>query len=249
MEEVIEGELWLFQGQPIILQRWTLGMALRKHKHTEVPVWIKLRYLPVEYWIDEGLSIVASGIGKPLYPDAITKACTRLNFARVCVMLHIDSKLPKHIVIMVLTEVGDERPCKVNVEYEWVPPKYVNCMCLGHSSTTCPAKRVAAKAPVEVYVKRDVHNSEPVMSSTVPMMEPSIVGTDETILEPRLEKVAETVASGSRSAGALPSREDDGAKAKEIVLYNPFDVLMNDDELVECLIKGPNSCSPLLGLK
>ncbi|KAL0445023.1 UNVERIFIED_CONTAM: hypothetical protein Slati_2225000 [Sesamum latifolium] len=33
----------------------------------EVPVWIRLRHLPVELWTNEGLSIVASGIGRPLY--------------------------------------------------------------------------------------------------------------------------------------------------------------------------------------
>ncbi|KAL0420570.1 UNVERIFIED_CONTAM: hypothetical protein Slati_3079900 [Sesamum latifolium] len=71
-------------------------------------MWIKLRHLPVELWTNEGLSIVASGIGRPLYPDAITRACTRLDFARVCIMLDISSKLPKHIVIMVPQEDGGE---------------------------------------------------------------------------------------------------------------------------------------------
>ncbi|KAL0320489.1 UNVERIFIED_CONTAM: hypothetical protein Sradi_5310400 [Sesamum radiatum] len=120
MTEIIEGGPWLFQGQPIVLQRWQLDMALHKLKHTEVPVWIKLKHLPVEYWTDEGLSVVASGLGKPLYPDAITKACTRLDFARVCVMLNIASKLPKYIVILAPTTKGGEIPCKVDVEYEWV---------------------------------------------------------------------------------------------------------------------------------
>ncbi|KAK4381323.1 hypothetical protein Sango_2979200 [Sesamum angolense] len=95
MEEVIEGGPWLYLGQPIVLQKWEPGMVLRKLKHTEVPVWIKLRHLPVELWTTEGLSTVASGIGRPLYPDAITRACTRLDFARVCVMLNVSSKLPK----------------------------------------------------------------------------------------------------------------------------------------------------------
>ncbi|KAL0439725.1 UNVERIFIED_CONTAM: hypothetical protein Slati_2455500 [Sesamum latifolium] len=110
MEEVIEGGPWLFQGQPIILQQWEPGMALRKHKHTQVPVWLCLKHLPVEFWTNEGLSIVASGIGRPLYQDAITKACTRLDFARVCVMLDISSKLPKHVVVMVPWEDGGESP-------------------------------------------------------------------------------------------------------------------------------------------
>ncbi|KAL0283664.1 UNVERIFIED_CONTAM: Retrovirus-related Pol polyprotein from type-2 retrotransposable element R2DM [Sesamum radiatum] len=106
MEEVIEGGPWLYLGQPIVLQKWEPGMVLRKLKHTEVPVWIKLRHLPVELWTTEGLSTVASGIGRPLYPDAITRTCTRLDFARVCVMLHVSSKLPKHVVIMMPNELG-----------------------------------------------------------------------------------------------------------------------------------------------
>ncbi|KAL2240265.1 UNVERIFIED_CONTAM: hypothetical protein Sindi_0667700, partial [Sesamum indicum] len=87
VEEAIEGGPWLFQGQPIVLQKWESGMVMRKLKHTQVPVWIKLRHLLVELWTEEGLSTVASGIGKSLYPDAITRACMRLDFARVCVML------------------------------------------------------------------------------------------------------------------------------------------------------------------
>ncbi|KAL0455524.1 UNVERIFIED_CONTAM: hypothetical protein Slati_0891600 [Sesamum latifolium] len=115
MEEVIEGGLWLFQGQPIILQQWELGMALRKHKHMQVPVWLRLKHLPVEFWTNEGLSIVASGIGRPVYQDAITKACTRLDFARVCVMLDISSKLPKHVFVMIPRDGGG----RLLVEWMW----------------------------------------------------------------------------------------------------------------------------------
>ncbi|KAL2237701.1 UNVERIFIED_CONTAM: hypothetical protein Sindi_0961800 [Sesamum indicum] len=73
--------------------------------------------------MEEGLSTVASGMGKPLYQDAIMRACTRLDFARICVMLDISSKLPKHIIIMTPNEDGGEAPYKVDVEYEWLPPK------------------------------------------------------------------------------------------------------------------------------
>ncbi|KAL0420752.1 UNVERIFIED_CONTAM: hypothetical protein Slati_3098100 [Sesamum latifolium] len=154
MTEVIEGGPWLFQGQPIVLQRWQPGMALRKLKHTEVPVWIKLKHLPVEYWTEEGLSVVASGIGKPLYPDAITKACMRLDFARVCVMLNISSKLPKHIVILAPIAEGGKVPCKVDVEYKWVPKKCVTCMSLGHSASSCPTTQHSTKKPVNIFVQK-----------------------------------------------------------------------------------------------
>ncbi|KAL0445010.1 UNVERIFIED_CONTAM: hypothetical protein Slati_2223700 [Sesamum latifolium] len=108
MDDAIDGGPWLFQGHPLVLQRCEPGMALRKHSHTQVLVWIKLRHLPVEFWMEDGLSTVASGVGKPLYPDSITTACTRLDFARVCVMLDYDSTLPKHIVVVTPMVDGSE---------------------------------------------------------------------------------------------------------------------------------------------
>ncbi|KAL2250085.1 UNVERIFIED_CONTAM: hypothetical protein Sindi_2482200, partial [Sesamum indicum] len=108
MEEIIEGGPWLFQGQSIVLQKWEPGMVMRKLKHTQVPMWVQFQNLPMELWTNEGLSLVASGIGRPLYQDAITRACTRLNFARVCVMLDVTMKLPKHLVVMSSTEERGE---------------------------------------------------------------------------------------------------------------------------------------------
>ncbi|KAL2249913.1 UNVERIFIED_CONTAM: hypothetical protein Sindi_2465000 [Sesamum indicum] len=110
----------------------------------------------VELWTEEELSTVASGVGKPLYPDAITRACTRLDFARVCVMLDISSKLPNHITIMTPDDDCGEYPCKVDVEYEWVLPKCTSCMTLGHSVKDCTVNKVAkpGKPPVSVYVPK-----------------------------------------------------------------------------------------------
>ncbi|KAL0439815.1 UNVERIFIED_CONTAM: hypothetical protein Slati_2464500 [Sesamum latifolium] len=49
MEEVIEEGPWLFQGHPVVLQPWEQGMSLRQQKHMQVPVWIRIRHLPMVY--------------------------------------------------------------------------------------------------------------------------------------------------------------------------------------------------------
>ncbi|KAL0287969.1 UNVERIFIED_CONTAM: hypothetical protein Sradi_7113500 [Sesamum radiatum] len=82
MEDIIEEGPWLFQGQPIVLQCWEQGMSLRRQKHTQIPVWVRLKHLPFEFWTADGLSTVASSVGIPLYTDKITKSCSRLDFAR-----------------------------------------------------------------------------------------------------------------------------------------------------------------------
>ncbi|KAL0460950.1 UNVERIFIED_CONTAM: hypothetical protein Slati_0722200 [Sesamum latifolium] len=152
MEDVIEGGLWLFQGQPIVLQKRKPGLALRKHGHTQIPIWIRLKHLPMEFWTEEGLSSVASGIGKPLYTDGITRACMRLDYARVCVLLEYSSTLPKHLVVISPSEMGEEVPCRVEVEYEWIPQKYKLCNTLGHVADNCSHKKTRTTTRVAVYL-------------------------------------------------------------------------------------------------
>ncbi|KAL0287883.1 UNVERIFIED_CONTAM: hypothetical protein Sradi_7114800 [Sesamum radiatum] len=216
MEEVIEGGPWLFHGQAIVLQKWEPGMVLRKLQHTQVPVWIRLRHLPVELWTTKGLSIVASGVGKPLYPDAITRACTRLDFARVCVMLDISAKLLTHIVIMIPKEDGSEMACKVDVEYEWLPPKCTACHNLGHSTKECPTTKPKVP-PVTVYVQKPTVQPQPRREQRQPT---------RPVQQPRVPRPRETHGGDEVGNIASGSHED---KGKEIVLYNAFDKLLELD--------------------
>ncbi|KAL2243965.1 UNVERIFIED_CONTAM: hypothetical protein Sindi_0514500 [Sesamum indicum] len=226
MEKVIEGGPWLFQGQPIVLQKWKPGMVMRKLKHTQVPVWIRLRHLPMELRTEEGLSTVASGVRKPLYPDAITRACTRLNFARVCVMLDISSKLLKHIIMMSPDEDGGESHCKIDIEYEWLPLKCTSCMTLGHSAKECKVKKVvqSIKPPVTVYVLK---------------LGPARDGCEKGTNQSAYSEQVENRDILTKETGL--SRVD---KAKAIVTYNAFDDLHLIDEADEAL-GGPKACSPL----
>ncbi|KAK4384701.1 hypothetical protein Sango_3034100 [Sesamum angolense] len=233
MEEVIEGGLWLFQGQPIVLQRWEPGMSLRKQKHTQIPVWIRLKHLPMEYWTSEGLSVVASGVGKPLYSDAVTKQCSRLDYTRVCVMLDYNSTLSKHLVIIspVLRD-GKEVPVRVDIDYEWLPQRCNECQSLGHNAVSCPEKKkVNGKKSVEVYI--EVKGNE-LMSNKV----------DNGI---SFEK--QGLATGTNLT------KGESSKGKDIVLYNQFALLHHDSmgdsggstNSIEQNVSntGPNQSSPL----
>ncbi|KAK4383847.1 hypothetical protein Sango_3113300 [Sesamum angolense] len=231
MEEVIEGGPWLYLGQPIVLQKWEPGMVLRKLKHTEVPVWIKLRHLPVELWTTEGLSTVASGIGRPLYPDAITRTCTRLDFARVCVMLHVSSKLPKYVVIMMPNELGGESACKVDVEYEWLPPKCTGCSSLGHSLKECPLSK-PTKPAVSLYVRKSMPPKQ--AAPELKKSEQSHVDLSTKEFHPEIEN--------DRSREDMTENSRD--KSKDIVLFNAFDILRETDNDADVSSRGPNTCSP-----
>ncbi|KAL2251973.1 UNVERIFIED_CONTAM: hypothetical protein Sindi_2319600 [Sesamum indicum] len=191
MEDVIEGGPWLFQGQPIVLQKWEPGMVLRKQQHTQYG----------------GLST-----GKPLYPDAITRACTRLDFARVCVMVDVTSNLPKHIIIMNPDEDGGESPCKVDVD-----------------------KTKPVKPPIAVYVPKVGTLQEPTRpernrnhpredddTTNIPSRPPHMPNRNKSRPPPAsvVEKQREGREYTRDTTG--PSREERG---KALVIYNTFDAL------------------------
>ncbi|KAL0401935.1 UNVERIFIED_CONTAM: hypothetical protein Slati_4223400 [Sesamum latifolium] len=84
---------------------------------------------------------------------------------------------------MVPHEDGSETPCKVDVEYEWLPLKCTVCMTLGHSSKGCPTKKTRQPL-VSVYVPKPVVGTrgprdEPEQAAVPKMTAPApVVGTD-----------------------------------------------------------------------
>ncbi|KAK3189546.1 hypothetical protein Dsin_029107 [Dipteronia sinensis] len=60
-------------------------LILSKDSYSKIPVWVKLFNIPHEYWNEEGLSHIASAVGKPLYADSLIESMKRISFARVCI--------------------------------------------------------------------------------------------------------------------------------------------------------------------
>ncbi|KAL0313683.1 UNVERIFIED_CONTAM: hypothetical protein Scaly_2911100 [Sesamum calycinum] len=134
MEEVIEGGPWLFQ---VSLSCFSLGAGHvpATQQHTQIPVWIRLKHLPMEYWTDEGLSTVASGVGTPLYTDGITKSVPAL--------------------------IMPEDPKRVDVEYEWLPQRCTSCRSFGHVVATCPATKRNLAPPITIFVQKSSGHKDP----------------------------------------------------------------------------------------
>ncbi|KAL0285349.1 UNVERIFIED_CONTAM: hypothetical protein Sangu_2783100 [Sesamum angustifolium] len=195
---------------------------------------------------DEGLSTVASGVGTPLYTDSITKDCSRLDFARVCVLIDFNSALPKHLVVISpVLRNGKEDPKRIDVEYEWLPQRCKNCCSLGHVSATCPANMKKTVAPpITIFVQKQPPRKDltpPELKLTEgPRPEPSsgLASVSEQSTVPQL---AARWCANSGSAGL--------DKGKDIVLHNSYSAL--DTELTKeaeaTEFMGPNESSPMLG--
>nr|GFB49041.1 hypothetical protein [Tanacetum cinerariifolium] len=72
LEQVFERGPWLIRNQPLNLTKWSPNMTLSKDKVTKVPVWVKIHKVPVVAYCKDGLSFIATQIGKPIMLDAFT---------------------------------------------------------------------------------------------------------------------------------------------------------------------------------
>ncbi|KAK4411703.1 putative ribonuclease H protein [Sesamum angolense] len=186
----------------------------------------------------EGLSTVASGVGIPLYTDKITKSCSRLDFARVCVMLDYNSTLPKHLVVMhPVRQEGQETPLKIDVEYEWLPQRCKTCCTLGHTAQACmDNKKIEHVQSVKVFVEK-----QPITNTT------ATSGLADDMLKGGAmpEKSATPLAEPPQPI--LADKNKLHTKGKDIVLYNTFELLNEDSPKTdfgtlldnECTSSGP----------
>ncbi|GAV92612.1 DUF4283 domain-containing protein/zf-CCHC_4 domain-containing protein [Cephalotus follicularis] len=131
---VMDNGPWDIWGYHIALRKWTKGMSLRLEECRSIPVWVKLSNVPVHLWSNEGLSYIASVLGRPLYMDAPTTKRQTLTFARICVDMLATSSFPTAINL----DLDDGSSTVVEVEYPWKPQACSLCKVFDHANKSCP---------------------------------------------------------------------------------------------------------------
>ncbi|KAJ4831625.1 hypothetical protein Tsubulata_039956 [Turnera subulata] len=97
-----------------------------------LPVWVQLRQVPLELQTREGLSCIASAVGKPLHMD---QDCSKLlNSSRINVCVEVDFSKPLLREVPVL--LNDEQCC-IGVHYPWTPQQCQSCGVWGHHQLAC----------------------------------------------------------------------------------------------------------------
>ncbi|GKB83474.1 ATPase, F1/V1/A1 complex, alpha/beta subunit [Tanacetum coccineum] len=142
MEKVIEQGPWIVNHKPLFVQKWDPTIGLEKTEETKIPLWAKLKNIPLEAWTKDGISALASSLGTPLRMDNVTaQACQvgrgRAEFARFLVEFDVKKGFKDEIMIQYKSKENVVKGVKkVVVEYLWEPDICSNCLVFGHSEKT-----------------------------------------------------------------------------------------------------------------
>ncbi|GJZ16451.1 hypothetical protein Tco_0552128 [Tanacetum coccineum] len=128
MERVLECGPWLICLVPIILNVWTPNTWLKKDTITNAPICVKIHEVP----------IVAYSEG-------------RASYARILIEVSSLVELKDSLVVAIPFPDGSGHSLeKVEVEYEWQPPRCGTCLIFDHKDDKCPKRVTEAVGSKEV---------------------------------------------------------------------------------------------------
>ncbi|KAF5176006.1 hypothetical protein FRX31_034407 [Thalictrum thalictroides] len=108
----------------------------------------KLTYIPPT--LVNGQPVVASAVGNPLYPDRLTETMERTTYARLCLEIDYECTYPKEVLVL----LDQWKTTKVQVEYNWKPPRCSKCKTFGHSDAICPKTQPKKQKGRAIWIQK-----------------------------------------------------------------------------------------------
>lgn len=132
---------WVIAGHYLLVQSWKPNFDLFHEQIKKMAVWVRLPFLPFEYYQPKLLCRVGNLLGKTLKVDRTTELAPRGKFARLCVEIDVAKPLVPKII------VGSKIQ---KVEYEGLGVVCFSCRCIGHREESCPTvKNEGSKAKTD----------------------------------------------------------------------------------------------------
>ncbi|GJR86275.1 zinc knuckle CX2CX4HX4C containing protein [Tanacetum coccineum] len=112
LEAVLEGGPWLIRKSLIILKKWSMDTRLLKEELTRIPIWVKLHDVPIQVCEEDGISLIATFIGKPVMLDSYTSSmCNdswgQSSFARCLIEVNFEADLIDVVTVGVPSLSGE----------------------------------------------------------------------------------------------------------------------------------------------
>ncbi|GJV50140.1 zinc finger, CCHC-type containing protein [Tanacetum coccineum] len=147
---VLDKGPWMVKNKPMFVQKWNSEIGMEKMEPKRLSVWVKIVNVPLEAWSVDGISALASSLGKPMLMDTMTatmchKGVGNFKYARVLMEMDAEKEFKKEIVIQYRDKDNNIKGSKtVKVVYDWKPPACTHCRVFGHDIRHCKKGGIGA---------------------------------------------------------------------------------------------------------
>ncbi|KFK40748.1 hypothetical protein AALP_AA2G035900 [Arabis alpina] len=131
---VLDVAFWQAGNCSFSVSKWSTSVNVEPKPLTEAPVWVVLRNVPPPLFTFEGLSVIGSAIGDPLYTEKPTLVMNPLGMVKIKVIIELGKTAP--LSVRVIDKLGNS--VIVGAEYLRIPPFCDSCGEFGYLPLRCP---------------------------------------------------------------------------------------------------------------
>ncbi|XP_057811610.1 uncharacterized protein LOC131025843 [Salvia miltiorrhiza] len=124
--------IWEVFGGHLRIREWTKNFDPFKEHSSLANVWVRIHYLPIEYWNVEVLTSIARFVGHPLRVDGTSAQRDFGQFARIFIEIDMSKPLPNTLLVD-----GNDVSFHVEFTYEYLPLFCSRCKITGHALDKC----------------------------------------------------------------------------------------------------------------
>ena len=133
MNHVLSASPYFIFQRPLLLKVMPLFFDFANEELSKIPVWVKLRNLPLELWNPQALGKNLSKIGSPIRTDRLTAFKGSISFARE--LVEVDASLDLIEEVCFKLPIGQTFIQKI--EYKNRPSFCTRCKMIGHRLAKC----------------------------------------------------------------------------------------------------------------
>ncbi|GJY85020.1 RNA-directed DNA polymerase, eukaryota, reverse transcriptase zinc-binding domain protein [Tanacetum coccineum] len=151
----------MVNNRTLFVQKWDPEIGVQKVEPITLPLWVKLMNIPIEAWRMEGISAMASSLGKPMVMDYVIAnmrefGVGRSNYDRVLVEIDAKKEIKEEIKIKYTDKGNCVKGTKdVKVMYDWKPECCPHFYVFGHCYKKC---KVRPGTEEEIKAKEEAMN-------------------------------------------------------------------------------------------
>ncbi|XP_057793175.1 uncharacterized protein LOC131009784 [Salvia miltiorrhiza] len=228
---------WSLASGTLRIRDWVRNFDPYKEISSICQVWMRIYYLPVEYWTKEIISSIGNSVGVPIKVDGATADGDVGHFARVLVEVDLALPLPDSVHV----DCPDQS-FYVEIGFEQLPHFCTKCKITGHSLDNCFKKNVEkggkqSKKPMEGDVG-DTNKEKSKSNEDLQFRKPRTVWhtkTDKETEKPsenRFNVLNSQHVSEPVEVGTIPAREKEAQRIEQELIAAD---LTSDEEEMETI--------------
>lgn len=135
-DQIFDGGPYFMASTGLYMRPWKANFVPEKESFTQVPVWIRLFSLPIDYWSLNALKQIGDKLGTFIKASEATLQKKYTSCARICVDMDVSGALHEGLWL----EYRDEDYYQA-IYYEQIPFRCRKCHEHGHLIRECPMNR------------------------------------------------------------------------------------------------------------